>query len=167
MKSWYTIYTKPRQETTAEQNLQRQGFEVYLPRIQIARRKKDRWADVIEPLFPRYLFIQADSDTKSLAPVRSTRGVSGMVRFGNQLVPMPEDLIAGMKNMEDQESGIYIPKSPLFGTGDRVTILEGPFAEMEGIYNCDKGEQRAIILLECLGRLNTLTVSRNSLAHAS
>ena len=167
MKCWYTVHTKPRQETVAEENLQRQGFPVYLPRIQAARRKKDRWQDVIEPLFPRYLFMQVDAETVSLAPVRSTRGVNNLVRFGYQLVPVPDELIACIKSMEDQESGLFIPKSPLFNTGDRVSIVEGPFAQMEGIYHCDQGEHRAIILLECLGRLNTITVSRHSLAHAS
>jgi len=167
MKYWYTVHTKPRQETVAEENLRRQGFTVYLPRIQTTRRMKNRWRDVIEPLFPRYLFIQVDSDLKSLAPVRSTRGVSDLVRFGYQLVPVPDELIVGIQNMEDQNSGVCIPISPLFSTGDKVKILEGPFAEMKGIYQCDQGEQRAIILLECLGRLNTLTVSRHNLAHAS
>lgn len=167
MKYWYTVHTKPRQEHIAEQHLQRQGFPVYLPRIQATRRKNNRWHDVVEPLFPRYMFIQADTETENLAPVRSTRGVSEMVRFGNQLLPVPKDLIAGMKGMEDQESGLFIPQSPLFNKGDRVTILEGPFAEMVGIYHCDQGEQRAIILLECLGRMNTLTVSRHSLARVS
>lgn len=167
MERWYAVHTKPRQETVAEENLRRQDFPVYLPRISATRRKRDRWRDVIEPLFPSYLFIQADSETQNLAPIRSTRGVNGLVRFGNRLVPVPDDLITCMKGMEDQEGGIFIPKSPLFSTGDRVTILEGPFAQMEGIYRCDKGEQRAIIFLECLGRLNTLTVSRHNLARAS
>ena len=167
MKYWYSVHTKPRQETVAEENLQRQGFTVCLPRIQTTRRIKNRWRDVIEPLFPRYLFIQVDSDTKSLAPVRSTRGVSDLVRFGYQLVSVPDELIASIKNMEDQNNGVCIPKSPLFSTGDKVKILEGPFEDMQGIYQCDQGEQRAIILLECLGRLNTLTVSRHNLAHAS
>ena len=167
MKYWYTVHTKPRQEHIAEENLQRQGFIVYLPRIQATRRLKNRWRDVIEPLFPRYLFIQVDSDTKSLAPVRSTRGVSDLVRFGYQLVPVPDDLIDSIKNLEDEYSGLYIPKSQLFNTGDEVMIQEGPFTDMKGVYQCDQGEQRAIILLECLGRLNTLTVSRLNLAHAS
>ena len=166
MKCWYAVHTKPRQEIVAKENLQRQGFPVYLPCIQVARRKKDSWQNMIEPLFPRYLFIQSDSETENLAPIRSTRGVSDLVRFGYQLVPVPDGLIAGMKAMEDQKSGLYIPKSRLFTAGDEVIITEGPFAEMKGIYNCDLGEQRAIILLECLGRLNTLIVSRHSLAHA-
>ncbi|MCI0507213.1 MAG: transcription/translation regulatory transformer protein RfaH, partial [Gammaproteobacteria bacterium] len=34
MKYWYTVHTKPRQEAIAEENLLRQGFTVYLPRMQ-------------------------------------------------------------------------------------------------------------------------------------
>jgi len=36
--------------------------------------------NTVEPLFPRYLFIRVDPARCSTAPVRSTRGVSGLVR---------------------------------------------------------------------------------------
>ena len=32
MRSWYVVYTHPREEALAEENLKRQGFEVYWPR---------------------------------------------------------------------------------------------------------------------------------------
>ena len=52
-------------------------------------------------------------------------------------------------------------------SGDRVAILEGPFARLEGIFQCEQGEQRALILLECLNSLTQLTVSRHHLNRAS
>ena len=167
MKAWYTIHTKPRQESVAEEHLQRQGFTVYLPRIQATRRQKDRWQETIEPLFPRYLFIYTNPEEQNLAPIRSTRGVSKLVRFGNQLIPVPEVLIEAVKERADPETGWLVPESPLFKPGDRVAILEGPFAELEGIFHCEQGEQRALILLEVLGKLTNLTVSRHNLTRAS
>jgi transcriptional antiterminator RfaH len=167
MQHWYTVHTKPRQEETAEVNLQRQGFQVYLPRIQLARHKQGRWRDCIEPLFPRYLFIQADCDTVNLAPVRSTRGVSGLVRFGHKMIAVPDEIIAGLQELEDPQAGLVVPASPHFQCNDPVTILHGPFAQMQGIFQGTKGEERALILLECLGQLSTVTVSKHNLAHAS
>ena len=39
---------------------------------------------VVEPVFPRYLFVRLDFGVTNLAPIRSTLGVSDLVRFGEQ-----------------------------------------------------------------------------------
>ena len=84
MNRWYAALCKPRQEMVAEANLANQGFAVYLPRLKNRHRRAGRWVDRVEPLFPRYLFVAAGLESQSLAPIRSTRGVSGLVRFGGQ-----------------------------------------------------------------------------------
>lgn len=38
MDCGYVVCCKPCHETVAEENMQRQGFQVYLPRIRITRR---------------------------------------------------------------------------------------------------------------------------------
>ena len=60
MHHWYVIQTKPRQESVAIENLERQGYAAYCPKMAQAkrRRQRQRWQKVIEPLFPRYLFVQ-------------------------------------------------------------------------------------------------------------
>ena len=89
MKYWYAVQAKPRQENTAEENLRRQGFDTYLPKIQLRRRRRDKWTKVVEPLFPRYLFIHLEPGVDNWAPLRSTLGVSTVVRFG---VETPEGM---------------------------------------------------------------------------
>jgi transcriptional antiterminator RfaH len=167
MKYWLTVYTKPRQEDTAGEHLERQGFAVYLPRILAAKRRRDRWQDRIEPLFPRYLFIEVEEGIDNLAPVRSTRGVSHLVRFGNELVPVPDTLIDGLRAMEDPDSGFYIHDADALHPGDPVTILDGPFADLQGVYQGMQGEQRALILLEVLGRLHSIYIPRHKIARSS
>jgi transcriptional antiterminator RfaH len=78
---WLLAYTKPRQETLAEENLRRQGFEVICPQLRVQKLRRRKWTWVEEPLFPRYLFVGA-ADQQSRAPVRSTVGVASLVRFG-------------------------------------------------------------------------------------
>ncbi len=87
---WYAVCCKPRQEAIAEENLLRQGFHVNLPRIRIRRHRRGQWIDAIEALFPRYLFIRIDPYRCNTAPVRSTRGVVGLVRFGGQPAVVPD-----------------------------------------------------------------------------
>lgn len=89
MHQWYTVQSKPRQEAVAAEHLLRQGYETYLPQIRLKKHRRKQWVDVTEPLFLRYLFIKVDADQQSLAPVRSTVGVAGLVRFGHLLRPVP------------------------------------------------------------------------------
>ena len=81
-KCWYLIYAKPRQEKTAVDNLLRQAYEVYFPQIRVTRNRNSVRKVTIEPLFPRYLFIRLDAHTDNWAPIRSTMGVTALVRFG-------------------------------------------------------------------------------------
>jgi transcription antitermination factor NusG len=70
--SWFAVYTKPRQEQIALENLERQDFRCFLPMaINPYQRRSERKLR-IEPLFPRYLFLNAIADQQSLGPVRST-----------------------------------------------------------------------------------------------
>ena len=92
-RSWYLVHTKPRQENLAQENLERQGYETYLPRIYQTRRRNGRHVKTIEAFFPRYLFIHLDSETDNWAPIRSTIGVSKMIRFDGIPAMVPEQLI--------------------------------------------------------------------------
>src|SRR5882757_6361948 len=88
---WHLVFTKPLGETTAKLNLERQGYRVYFPRLQEKILSRGRWRDRIGALFPRYLFVQLNAALQSLAPIRSTLGVTNVVRFGNDFVTVPDD----------------------------------------------------------------------------
>jgi len=100
MKPWYAVYTKARQETVAEENLQRQGFETFLPWITQLRRRRGKWLDVTEPLFPRYLFTRLDPAGQDIGPIRSTFGVTRLVTFGDRLRAVPETLIESLGSVD-------------------------------------------------------------------
>jgi transcriptional antiterminator RfaH len=44
---WYVIHTKPRQEQRALENLQRQGFEAWLPMIALEKVRRSRLTQVL------------------------------------------------------------------------------------------------------------------------
>ena len=164
---WYVVYCKPRQEAIAEENLLRQGFRVYLPRVRITRRRRGQWVDAVEPLFPRYIFIQIDPTRRSTAPVRSTRGAVGLVRFGGQLAVVPDEVIDVLLQREDPASGLHQDNRPLFCAGQPVKLLEGPLAGIEGIFAQEDGKERVTVLLELLGKINRISISRDWIAAAA
>ena len=164
MLSWYAVHSKPRQEEQAQQQLQRQGYATYLPRMRLRKRRRGKWAKVVEPLFPRYLFIRVDASEQSLAPVRSTLGVAGLVRFGHLLRPVPDAIIDYLKQQEYAGTGLRSDDACPHQPGDEVEILEGPFAGLSGIFQTATGEERALVLLELLGRQNPITVAMDATA---
>ena len=161
--TWYAVQTKPRQESVAALNLVRQGYTTYLPKIRVRKRRRQQWQKVVEALFPRYLFIDVVTGEQSTAPVRSTIGVVGLVRFGTQLQSVPEQVINYLKQNEETDTGLRSADEWPHQPGDTVRVLEGPFAGLSGIYQVEKDESRALLLIELLGRRNTVVVAQQAL----
>lgn len=150
--SWYCVHSKPRAETLAAEHLLRQGYECFLPRIlrRVALPRAGRSRCVVEPLFPRYLFVQADPNVQSLAAIRSTRGALGLVRFAGEPARVTDDLIARLRRDADAQ-GVIVRSIPDFQAGDAVHVMDGPFAGLRGVYAQPCGEDRAVVLLQMLG----------------
>ena len=156
--SWFAVYTKPRQEQIALENLERQGFHCFLPMAVNPYQRRSTSKLRIEPLFPRYMFLHAIADQQSLGPVRSTRGVATLVRFGQELARISETVMNTINNRCDPETGLVrldpVPVKP----GDKVKVFDGPMAGLEGIFSERKGEKRALLLAKLLGTESTIEV---------
>ena len=137
-------------EAEAELHLVRQGFEVYLPLWIDLKRRQGAWQKVQSPMFSRYLFIRPTYDEQSLAPIRSTCGVSQLVRFGIQPAWAREGLIQQIRQLEANRSMTSQGLTP-FKKGDQVQVQEGPFAGVSAeVFCCD--QRRVILLLQVLGK---------------
>ena len=119
--------------------------------MRASRKRRGKWVDTIEPMFSRYLFIQLEPGTTSVASVRSTRGVSGLVQFGNTLTPVPESFMSVLLQTADVETSVHTPEPNLLQEGDTVVLTDGPLADLHGIFKAADGDARAIILLKLLG----------------
>lgn len=164
-RSWYLVYCKPRQEHVARENLSRQGYETYLPRLHERRRRQGKRVSLVAPMFPRYLFIHLSSESDNWAPIRSTLGVVSVVRFGRTPARVPDDLVAAMKSREDAE-GLHVLPANDYRPGRRVRITEGSFAGYEGIFQAATGRDRVTVLLDVLGRNARTSVDADAIEPA-
>jgi transcriptional antiterminator RfaH len=164
---WHVVNCKPRQEAVAEEHLRRQNFEVYLPRIAMRQRRNGAWREGVQALFPRYIFVRVDRFQQNTAPIRSTRGAVGLVRFGGEPAVMPDAVLAAIHAREMAGTGLHADPARRFQSGERISVIEGPLAGLEGIYASDDGAQRAVILMELLGKTNRVRVSRDWIARAA
>ncbi len=160
---WYAVLTKPRAEPVALANLLRQGYECLYPRVRHSRRGARGMVDSIEALFPRYVFLRADADLTSLAPVRSTRGVAGLVRFGTAPAQVPEQVIASIRSRSDADTIVEL-NAPDLRPGDEVTVTEGPLSGLSAIFQSACGLERVRLLVRMLGDACSVVVPRKHLA---
>ena len=160
MDSWYLLYSKSRQEQRAQQHLANQGFESFAPHILVKKLRAGKTVEINEPLFPRYIFLKCPK-ALNLSTIRSTRGVAGLVRFGDTLARVPSALVHHLLQQQivlQQQT----PTQP-FQPGDTLEILNGPFASLNAVFQQADGEQRSIILLNFLGQQLQLSFENKDL----
>jgi transcriptional antiterminator RfaH len=143
---WYVCHAKPRQETRAVENLERQGYCVWLPQIPAWQRRKT----VLIPMFPRYLFLRPGREQQSIAPVRSTLGVLGLVRFGVEPATVRESTLNHLRDIEASLREAGFESFAPFKAGDRVQVVAGPFKGLEGLVS-RIAEERVSVLMTLLG----------------
>lgn len=164
-KNWYLIYTKSRKEETARENLERQGFTAYLPRMNVERRVRGKYQIIAEVMFPRYLFVQLDTTSDNWIPIRSTIGVQNMVQFGGIMAKAPDSLIVTLKNQETQHNHPVDSKTG-FSYGDAVEFVAGSFQGYKAIFDKYVSSDRVAVLLSIIGEYTRTFVSRHDLEPA-
>lgn len=149
--NWLLLQVKPRQEIRALENLERQQAECYCPTILVEKLRRGKRIQVEEAMFAGYLFINAQLLQNGLTytSIRSSRGVSKIVGFGPEPVIIPEALIKQLKVLESK----YLTcaeSEDLPHTGDKISIIDGPFKGLQAMYSRADGQQRAIVLIDLL-----------------
>ncbi|MDH5216069.1 MAG: transcription/translation regulatory transformer protein RfaH, partial [Gammaproteobacteria bacterium] len=158
---WYLVYTKPRQEKTALENLERQGYYCYLPMAQLKKRVRGKYTIVVEPFFPRYLFLRCDEELKTWAPIRSTVGVAKLVIFGDKPAKVSQQLINLIESQAND--GVIETGFSNFEKGQRVRIIDGVMKDYEAIFIAKSSEERVMILLDIVGKTARLSIDVNQL----
>jgi transcriptional antiterminator RfaH len=164
LDTWFAVATKPRCEAQAEEHLRRQGYDCLFPRVRRVLRTASGVKARVESLFPNYLFLRADTERQSLAPVRSTRGALGLVRFGKEPAPVPQSVISRILDRMDARDGLVRLDIPMLEPGARVHVTSGPLSGWEGVFLEGEGPDRVRLLLEMLGSVREVVLPREQLA---
>jgi len=168
LQQWLLLQTKPREELRALEQLQNQNCQAYCPQIPIEKITRGKRTTNLEPLFPGYIFVPNPDTTQDHAltytSIRSTRGVSKIVRFGTDYTLLPNQLIESIeqriKSMAQSKSGSYTTAPQ---AGDKVTITSGPFKGLEAIYDQPNGEMRSMVLISLLHQQAAVTIDNTQL----
>src|SRR6185295_2967718 len=114
------------------------------PRVRQVSKRQGKRITIISPMFPRYLFIRLDDQSDNWGPIRSTIGVASLVRFGALPAQVPDRLISGLQERED-EAGVQPLPEEGYRPGSRVRITEGSLAGYEGVLLAKSGRDRVVL----------------------
>lgn len=159
---WYLAYTRRRMESTAVVNLERQGFQSYLPLFKTLRRTTQGLQPSFEAMFPRYVFLRPASTRQTLSTVASTRGVCGLVKFGGEAALLRPELVEGIRAFERHRNEADLDAISPIQPGARVRMRRGGLKGIEGLV-VSVAKQRVTFLLQMLGREKQVTVEHGEL----
>lgn len=162
---WYVVKTLPRREIFAGQQLENQGFTVFLPKQVKTARHARRIKTTLGAFFPSYLFVRVDLQRQRWRSINGTFGVSHLVTQGERPVPAPfgvvEDLIAA-----SDDRGVLVD-GPWLEIGQQVRITHGPFVDQLAIVDRFSNAEGVRVLLEIMGARVAVDAKREHLIAAA
>ena len=160
-KEWFILQFKSNSHHLAAKNLNRQGFETFLPLHETTSRRLSRFINTSKPLFPGYMFIRFDKAESEWHKINSTYGVSRLITFNSILKPTPTGFVNSLMKRYDL-SGKLLPLQEL-KKGDQVKVLKGPFANFIATVEKYEDDQRIWVLMDLMGRKTKIHTSSDAL----
>jgi transcriptional antiterminator RfaH len=148
---WFILQFKPNSYYQAKKNLDRQGFETFLPLYETTSRKASRFINTTRPLFPGYMFVKFDRTKLEWHKINNTYGVSRLVTFNSILKSIPAEVVNNLIARCDF-AGKLLPQKNKLKDGDQVKVLSGPLASFIATVEAYETDQRIWILLNLMNR---------------
>lgn len=168
-RAWYVIQSYSGCENAAKSYLERRIkslnmenyiFQVLIPEtVRVEKKKNGEPKEVVEKIYPGYIFVDMIVTDESWFVVRNTPMVTGFLgSSGGGAKPVPlsdEEIIPVLK-----QCGISIETNIKFKVGDEVQILNGNFAgQMGTVESIDVENRIATVLVDFFGRQTPTEVS--------
>ncbi|MDA9781110.1 transcriptional activator RfaH [Amylibacter sp.] len=160
-KEWFILQFKPNAHHQAVKNLNRQGFETFLPLLDATSRNGSRFINSSRPLFPGYMFVKFDRTDTNWHKINNTFGVSRLITFNSIIKSIPATVINNLTKRCDL-SGKLVPLKKL-KKGSEVKVLNGPFTNFIATIEKYETNQRIWILMDLMGREAKVQTTLDSL----
>ena len=148
---WYALRVKPHKERSVFQQLQFDQIEAYFPLVRV--KPKNPRAAKQKPYFPGYMFVYVDLENLGANTLNWMPGTLGLVSFDGIPASVPTNLIFELQErLAEIEAAGGLELAGL-KSGDRVRIVDGPFAGYEAIFDIQlPGSDRVQVLLAFLSQ---------------
>ena len=152
--SWYVIHTYSGYENKVKKNLEQRVstldmadkiFEIVVPTEEEIEIRNGQRHTVQRKVFPGYVLVKMIMSDDSWYVVRNTPGVTSFVGMGNKPTPLGDpEVQAIIKQMAAEAPKVKVT----LAVGQAVRIIDGPFADFQGIIdeiNQEKGKVKVLV----------------------
>ncbi len=158
-RAWFIIHCYSGYEHKVKHNLEQRIesmgmqdyiFQVVVPTVEEIEIKDGKRRTVERCLYPGYIMVQLLLTDDSWYVVRNTPGVTGFVGMGNTPTPLRSEAVQGiLRRMEATAPQVRATFKP----GQKVRIIEGPFADFIGVVDdIDEERTKVRVLVSFFGR---------------
>ena len=175
-KQWYVVNTYSGHENKVKEKLEMRAesmdmkdyiYRVIVPEEKIIEEKDGFKKEKINKLFPGYILVEMVMSDEAWFIVRNTPGVTGFIGSsgkGAKPTPLqPYEVDNLLKNMDMERIDI---KNDL-AIGDKIKIVDGPFAGMFGkIDSIDEEKKQVNAIVDLFGQETTIECELNQIKKA-
>ncbi len=156
---WFALYTKPRSEFKAAEQIGSEGVEYYLPSVTKTKQWSDRKKKITEPLIRGYIFIFANEKERiiSLEQFSVVRCVSERGKPAR----IPEWQIDNLKKVLSTNSDVIVKEGLVPGV--KIKIKEGPFEGVIGTLQEIDNQKTLVVSIDLLNRSVVVYLPKKSI----
>lgn len=160
--TWSVIHTKIACEFATALYVGLLGYETFYPTYRKKRVHNHRTETVIQPLFPRYIFVQFDRDKDDWGDLLITKGVVDVLRDLSGKPHIIRDIVmdALRTRLDGPPAANDDPET--LQPGQKVRLTSGPFEGWEGLF-CEDAKTRVSVMLSLFGRPTKVSVDRTGI----
>ena len=159
--AWYVLHTRSRFENKVNEGLERKSKEVFLPKILVRSKRRDRKIMIRVPLFPGYVFVKTGLDPGDQLDIVRTAGIVRFIGNRSGPLPVPDEAIDALKVMVS--TGLDITTGTRLKKGDRVIVVSGPFIGITGTFFRYRGRGRIVVNIDALGQFAAVEVGEDDI----
>lgn len=135
--------------------------DIYIPSEKIKKESRGKKREVNQRIFPGYILIQMEMTKKLWHLVKNTHGVGGFMGPNKEPIPLDEDQVSKIKN-DSEERKNTLQQRQDFKIGEKVRIIEGPFASFNGVVDNVMNEKNKLrVMVSIFGRKTPVELEYN------
>ncbi len=159
--AWYVLHTRSRFENKVHEGLERKSKEVFLPKVSVPSKRRDRKVMLRVPLFPGYIFVKTDLDPADQLDILKTIGIVRFIGNRSGPLPVPDEAIESLQVMISTDLDIIT--GTRLKKGDRVIVVRGPFTGIAGTFSRYRGQNRVVVNIDALGQFAAVEVDEEDI----
>ena len=160
-RAWYVLHTRSRYESKVNEGLERKSKEVFLPKVLVRSKRRDRKVMLRVPLFPGYIFVKTDLEPNDRLDIVKTIGIVKFIGNKSGPLPVPDEAIESLRVMVDTD--LHITTGTTLKKGDRVVVIRGPFTGITGTFSRYRGRGRIVVNIDALGQFAAVEVAEDDI----